>query len=73
MLSFLFLRQHIPQRLYNIEFGGQGSRELTLDANKIEVLQYRKAGRDLKLTWEGLRLNRNKTYMGDSSFSLDVI
>ena len=44
MLIFLFLRLHRPQRLHNIELGGRGIRELTLDANKIEqMLKYRKA------------------------------
>ena len=38
------LRLHRPQRLYNIELGAEGTRELTLDANKIEqLLKYRKA------------------------------
>ena len=44
MLIFLFLRLHRPQRLHNIELGGRGIREITLDANKVEkVLKYRKA------------------------------
>ena len=44
MLIFLFLRLHRPQRLHNIELGGRGIRELTLDANKVEkMLKYRKA------------------------------
>ena len=44
MLIFRFLRPHRPQRLHNIELGGRGDRELTLDANKIEkMLKYRKA------------------------------
>ena len=34
MLIFLFLRLHRTQCLHNIEFGGRGIRELTLDANK---------------------------------------
>ena len=44
MLIFLVLRLHRPQRLHNIELGGRGIRELTLDANKVEkMLKYRKA------------------------------
>ena len=44
MLIFLFLRLHGPQRLHNIEMGGRGVRELTLDANKVEkMLKYQKA------------------------------
>ena len=44
MLIFPILRLHRPQRLYNIELGAEGTRELTLDANKIEqLLKYRKA------------------------------
>ena len=46
MLIFLFLRLHRPQllRIRNIELGGRGYRELTLDANRIEqMLKYRKA------------------------------
>ena len=44
MLIFLFLRLHGPQRLHNIELGGRGIGELTLEANKIEqMLKYRKA------------------------------
>ena len=35
-LIFLFLRLHRLQRLYNIELGGRGIRELTLDANKTQ-------------------------------------
>ena len=38
MLIFLFLRLHRPQRLHNIELGGRGIRELTLDANKVEKM-----------------------------------
>ena len=44
MLIFLFLRLRRPQRPHNIELGGRGIRELTLDANKVEkMLKYRKA------------------------------
>ena len=44
MLISLFLRLHRPQRLHNIELGGRGIRELTLQANEIEqMLKYRKA------------------------------
>ena len=45
MLIFLFLRLGRPQRLHDIELGGGGIRELTLDADKIEeilMLKYRK-------------------------------
>ena len=44
MLILPILRLHRPQRLYNIELGAEGTRELTLDANKIEqLLKDRKA------------------------------
>ena len=44
MLIFLFLWLHRPQHLHNIELGGRGIRELTLEANKIEqIVKYRKA------------------------------
>ena len=43
MLMFLFRRLHRPQRLHNIDWGAGGIRELTLDANKIKPLFYRKA------------------------------
>ena len=41
MLIFLFLLLHRPQRLHNIELGGWGIRELTLDANKLEQVAFK--------------------------------
>ena len=44
MLTLPILRLHRPQRLYYSELGAEGTRELMLDANKIEqLLKYRKA------------------------------
>ena len=41
---FLFLLLQRLQRLHNIELGGRGIRDLTLDANKLEqMLKYRKS------------------------------